>query len=339
LLYLKYRPIAIHRRVLDRELLFLCIILFNVLLIPFIGVYLREFAFMIQFGFLILAFDYIDEPLGFYVKYLNITYVIFCLLSYLVYFNVIMPGLRPSEIGVNQFEILLFSGNIRTLIGFGGSTAGIDSYSIIVLLVNIFYIKLRPEARIIIVLAVFNALFTTRLIPWVMLLVPAIFFLVPGKGTKIKKILFLIMIAVSFLIPEFIEKNFHVKRYVFPYITHGRSSLWIEFTTLFFNNSLHDMLFGFKGDTLPWIKGAGSTRYLNQSHSTYLRILLRSGVIMYSIYFALFYNKLKSIVKTKTLFIVMAIMVAGITQENIFYNANPIFLTTFLIFATKRDTE
>lgn len=38
-----------------------------------------------------------------------------------------------------------------------------------------------------------------------------------------------------------------------------------------------------------------------------------------------------NLLNKKELFIVMVIMIAGITQENIYYNHNPFFLISFLI--------
>ena len=118
------------------DLALFALIVFNILLIPLLGVSWRELAFLAQFSLAILVFRRAQLDLPTFLKYANLTYVFYAMLSYLVYFGVVTPGIRGTLEGINQFEANSFGLSFRTLIGFNGTTAGIDAYSAIILLLN-----------------------------------------------------------------------------------------------------------------------------------------------------------------------------------------------------------
>jgi len=120
---------------------------------------------------------------------------------------------------------------------------------------------------------------------------------------------------------------------IFDVITHGRADIWTGYADLLKHSSLSNVLFGFRGHELPYISVWGGTTLINHPHSSYLRMLLNYGILIYLFFIFSFYQKVKNIEDRKATFIVLAIMIAAITNINVFYNDNPVYLMTFFVFS------
>ena len=199
ILFLKYYPAKTDGSFERKEAIFALVVLINLVLAPIWGVNWREISFLIYFSFLFLAFDSLEVDFSKFLKFVNVTYIIYVILSYLVFFNYVNAGFRSAaDVGINQFDDLLFEQNITTLIGFDGSTGGIDAYSMLVMILNFVFRKERPEALFIILLALINVIWSLRLTPWAMAVVPLMYFALPSSIQKTKKTVFVSLIFLSF---------------------------------------------------------------------------------------------------------------------------------------------
>ena len=337
LLFVKYYPTKTDGRFERKEAILALIVLLNLILIPLWGVNWREISFLIYFSFFSLAFDHIETDFSSYLKFVNVTYVVYVILSYLVYFNFFNAGFRSAaDVGINQFDDLLFEQNITTLIGFDGSTGGIDAYSMLVLILNFVFRKERREALFIILLALINVIWSLRLTPWGMAVVPLLYFALPSSIQKTKKTVFVSLIFLSFLVPMIIGDLMKVDNLVFAAITHGRSDIWNEYFDLLKGSSLLRILLGFRDHDLPFVEVWGGTSLLNNPHSSYLRILLSFGIVMFVCFFIVIYRLLLRVKDRKSIYVVLAILVAAITSDTIFYNHNPVFLFTLFVVGSSK---
>ncbi len=337
ILFLKYRPVKSDRSFERKEAILTLVIVLNLVLVPIWGVNWREISFLIYFSFLFLAFDNIETDFSTFLKFVNITYVIYVVLSYLVYFNYFNSGFRSAaDVGINQFDDLLFGRDITTLIGFDGSTGGIDAYSMLVLILNFVFRKERPEGWFIILLALVNVVWSLRLTPWAMAVVPLIYFVLPSSIQKTKKIVFVSLIFVSFLVPTLIGYLMSIDDLVFGAITHGRADIWSGYFLLLRDSSLPHVLFGFRDHDLPFVEVWGGTALLNNPHSSYLRILLSFGIVMFACFFILICRLLLKLEEKKSIYVALAILIAAITSDTIFYNHNPVFLFTLFVVSSSK---
>ena len=331
ILLLSYYPKQTVQSFRKLVILILLVVIPNFILIPILGVYWRAIAFLIYFAFLVISFENIKPNVVHYVKFVNVTYVVYVILSYLVYFDIINAGLRLTDIR-NQFDEIYFDCNLKTMIGFEGSTAGMDAYSMLVMIINLAYFKVRKEAIYLIGLSLTNIIWTTRLTPWAMIIVPIIYLIIPSSIQKTKKLVILTIMFFSFLIPKLLSELLEIDIAIFNLITHGRADIWFEYSELLMKSSLNNILFGFRNSELPYVSVWGASYFENQPHSSYLRMLLANGLIIYLFFIYIFYYKYKNIENKKAIFVTLSIMTAAITNVNVFYNDNPIYLITFFVF-------
>jgi len=307
----------------------------NILLIPYIGVSWRELFFLIQIIFTILIFEKYELEVVKYLHFVNFTYIIFLILSYLVYGGYLTPGLRSSMTeGLNQFDYLnigvfTFDLPIKTLIGFDGSTSSIDAYSIFVGILNIVYRNKSKYSKYIALLCFINVIWTARLTPIVMIIVPLMLFVVPKIFRRLSLKILLITIFTSMFIPYYLDESY---RFILDMASHGRASLWDAYIHLLYDSDLLYKLFGFRSHKLPEIILSSSSIYHYNPHSSYLRILLSFGSIFYILLFIYLYKKIITNMKNDHLFIVIIILVAGIVNVNIINNHNPIWIISLVYF-------
>ncbi len=337
ILFLRYYPVHADRSFERKQAILALIVVLNLFLAPVLGVNWREISFLIYFVFLYLAFDNVETDFSSFLKFVNVTYVIYVILSYLVYFNYFNAGFRSAaDVGINQFDDLLFDKYIITLIGFDGSTGGIDAYSMLVLILNFIFRKTRPEWFFILLLALVNVIWSMRLTPWAMAAVPLLYFALPSAVQKPKKFIFVLLIFLSFLVPAMIGSLMSIDDIIFAAITHGRADIWSGYLQLLRDSPLVQVLFGFRDHDLPFVEVWGGTALLNNPHSSYLRILLSFGGAMFVGFFIVMYRLLADLKERKSIYVVLAILVAAITSDTIFYNHNPVFLFTLFVVSSSK---
>jgi hypothetical protein len=227
--------------------------------------------------------------------------------------------------------------SFETLYGLEGSTAAIDSYSALIILLNLFLNK-RLSKYLIISIALFVLLWTTRFTPIVMLLFSvASYVIIRNRITAVLAIssVFLAFFSFSFLEMFYPNETFFIKdisnSIILHIATHGRTFIWSEQLQSIANNfSGLDFLIGnYKHAEvlIPWGEGATSN-----SHNSFFHLFFRIGVaaIFMIIFFIrkVFYN-----FDRRTFPIIFGIFLSATTNGTIFYVGNPIFLI-ILIYLT-----
>lgn len=289
----------------------------------------RETAFFFWFLLIIFHTNNTEYSKLELISFINETYLIYLFLSVLVSFKIISPGLMGIDAPINQFTINLGPLSWNTLIGFSGTTAGIDAYSVLVFLLNFFY----KQSRVIVFLSLIAIFLAARFTPLAMIIVPPLVLMV--KANRVMLTLFILLVGISFAIPYITSFNSVTDALYFA-ITSGRSVIWNNYIDLYKTYDLTTILLGYRSNDFPKVVASYWIGLIESPHSSYLRILTTNGIIIYSMFLGFLYKKLKdNINHRKNIFVLTSIIIAGITNENIFYNHNPIYIIIFLYFSKR----
>lgn len=317
------------RAQIDKRLGFIFLILFfvNVILIPIIGVNWRELALLLWFLLLLLFFASNKVKLESFINFLNYTYLFYLFLSVLVTLHIVVPEFTDE--GLNQFDVDVGNSTMTTLVGYNGTTAGIDSYSAIILLINLLFSK--GKTRVIFSLVSLVAiLLTFRFTPLV-----GIAFALGVLVIRNKRLITLYKIGVPiFCLFSFFIPLFYVDDLDFlDEITHSRAKIWIEYWIIWVKSGLSSMLLGIRQQHLPEIIFTQWQGWFSNPHSSYMRIFLFWGAAFYLLFAYYFISVFLKRHSKKVLAVLSLIAVCGITNFNIFWNENPIYLLSFVYFS------
>lgn len=296
----------------------------------FVGAHFREIAFLLWFMLLYLSFIKLKFPLKLMLKFLNVTFLFYLFLSFLVSFYIINGGFRAESVNLNQFTVSYFNFSWITLVGFAGTTAAIDAYAMLIFIVNLLYSSKFRWWMVAISLGAI--VMTTRMTPWVMIIIAVGYMLF--RKSRPMAYLFSLGLFVSFMIPH-IFLDVPELQAIFFAISHGRSWIWNLYYDIFFQSDLTTILLGIRESKIPDVYLGNWIGYINAPHSSYFRILITNGLLIYLVFYFVI---TKIIIASgrfgrKPIFVVVAILVAAITNENIFHNHNPIYLLTMLYFS------
>ena len=273
------------------------------------------------------------------LKVINITYLIYLLLSIINYSELVLVQ-EPEAI--NSFLVDYGFISFQTLYGLEGSTASIDSYSALIVLLNVFFNN-GLNRYLITGIALFALLWTTRFTPIVIL-----FFSI--SSYIIVKNRFIAVLAISsiflgFYFFSFIELNYPDGRFfnknisnkmVLHLLTHGRSFIWSEQLQSITNNfKVLDFIIGnyqYAEISIPW--GKGSTA---NSHNSFFHLFFRTGVTVV-IMIIFFTVEIFKKFDRRTFPIIFGIFLSATTNGTIFYVGNPVFLLVliYLLFFYKK---
>lgn len=306
---------------------FVCFFVINCLISLFVGFNWRETSLLLWLMLIIPLFQVENIEHKKFLNFVNITYLFYLFLSVLVSFQIIPAGFDPGHEQLNQFDALLGESEIKTLVGFGGSTADIDSYSVVVCLYNILF---NPQFKYKLCMSLLSGLavlITFRFTP----LLSAIFavFVVIFKNKRylqLTRIVYLILISISFLV-----------LYAFPEIddllflaTHGRSEIWHIYIDIMGKDSLDKFLFGYREAHLPYIAVSVYQEEFSNAHSSFLRIFMHWGIFVYIAFILYLFHLYFRTNNRKVIYLQSVIFTAAITNMNIFWNDNPIYF--FILF-------
>lgn len=269
------------------------------------------------------------------LRVVNITYLLYLILSVISY-----SGIFFYQEGslINSFFIDYGFISFETLYGLEGSTASIDSYSTLLLLLNIF-LNRGLMKYIIIFITLIVVLWTARLTPIVMFLFSIGSFIFVRN--RFIAIFLLISIFIAFFAFTFIELYYpHEDSFVkdipntllLHIATHGRTFIWAEqFKSISDNFGLVDYLIGnykYAEVLIPW----GAEGPYANSHNSFFHLFFRIGIaaIFMIIFFIrkVFYN-----FDRRTFPVIFGIFLSATTNGTIFYVGNPVFLLV-LIYLT-----
>lgn len=260
------------------------------------------------------------------LKVVNITYLIYLSLSIISYSGIVFAQ-DPHTLNsfVKDFGFISF----ETLYGLEGSTAAIDSYSALIILLNLFLNK-RLTKYLIITIALFALVWTTRFTPIVMLILSATsYVLVRNKFLAVVALssIFLGFFLFTFLEMFYPDESFFIENVsnstILQIATHGRTFIWSEqFKSISAHFNAVDYLIGnynYAEVFIPWGKGATSN-----SHNSFLYLFFRIGisavVMIIFLMKKVFYN-----FDRRTFPIIFGIFLSATTNGAVFYVGNPVF--------------
>ena len=299
---------------------------FNVILIPVVGVCWREMAFLMWFLLLIAYFQNNSIPIDEFRSFINNTYVLYLFLSFLVTFHIIQPGFTGEEL--NQFDVDVGDSTMTTFVGFSGTTAAIDSYSSIVLLVNLLYSE--GKTRLVFsLLSLFAMLLTFRFTPIVAIAFACLVLFIKRNWTLSLYKVFVVSFAVfSFFIPLFYADDLDF----LDEITHSRAKIWIEYWLVWAQSGISSMLLGIRQQHLPEIIFSDWQGWFSNPHSSFMRIFLFWGSVLYFVFVFYLFKVILRIQNLKNLAIVSLLLICAVTNSIVLWNENPIYILCFVYF-------
>jgi hypothetical protein len=326
-----------------------CVTITAFLLMVIISEHSLSFRYLILYYifFLFYLIKYIKIDLTSLVKITNYTYLLFIFLSALTYFGII------SINKINIFEYSFFNVDFKTFIGLYGSTANLDSYSLLVAVINFFFNKDTRYRRIIIAISIFVSFGTLRFTPILSLILAGIFSIYFYRNYlnkwkyKYDFIRNLIKVAVIFICIN-IFLIFGLLSYIdtmtetLGSFTSGRNKIWALMIEKYANFGLNPNVFLGYGTTSDFsVKPFGyfQPETINP-HNNYLRYLIEYGIVFMSFSFFFILRKLYNMKKFSSLLILFFILLIANTNNEIFDIVTPVYLIwTFGVIYISENEE
>lgn len=271
----------------------------------------RSYLFLISVVCIYFIFNTLKYSKNEFVKVHNVTFIIYVILSALLYFDFIIIGRE-----INAFPVNFLGMQFTTFYGFLGSTASIDSYSALTVLVNLIYNKKR-SGYFLAFIALLITLGTFRATPFLVLFGPFVIAGVIKFFWKKTIILFNLFIFLSFAIPFVIQLIWEneLLQVFLNIATTGRASLWSAMIAEYLSRDILQLLIGF-GNTTSFEVEAWHEEIANP-HSAYFTMLISYGGILFSFIYYFLTRKMLSNNWTQ-LVIIYAVLLAGISNGQLF---------------------
>jgi len=287
--------------------------------------------FLYSYYFYRVQFDK-DE----FLNIINIVFLFYLFISILAYFNFIpYPRTTTAEIIGFKESIL----GIKGLIGYTGSTAHIDSFSVLIACVNFIFFK-NKKNLIVIVISILTALSTGSMTAIVLIPITILSYLFVRKPILAGIILTLYTI-IYLLILFALSSNTHF--YVLGQdlytimnaATHGRSVIWERmWVKMIHEYEWYDYIFGinnFKG--IMQVPIWWSTGWTSNPHNSLLNIFFRFPLFFVLGYTYFIFLVLKNF-NYKLFTVVLVILMASLSNVEIFGLQNPIYFIILIYTLT-----
>lgn len=319
---------------------------------------IKTYGYGILLYILIVSYYYFFSKtkitLDIFLKFVNVSYVIYLFFSFLVWIGFV-PNIFYDSAFFHVPEFYVDFGFISYYImpGFDGSPAGMDVYSATVVFFNLLYNQSRSK-YFFILLGIAGILLTFRLTPFVAIIFT--FILYPLFRYRIFAIFTIIsMLVVFILVLYMLMINFtfsfdgtRFDIWTLGYVaTHARTMIWEQQLNILFDNyTLMDYIFGNFSITnfeVPHYQLWGQIRgdeYHANPHNTYLLLFFRMPllfIIFLGTFLFLIYKKYNQ----KSFAIIFLIFLAGFTNSSIISLGNPIFIIiiTYLLSQKRNKIE
>lgn len=295
------------------------------------------------FLFYLLGIYYLVKELGIekylLLKITNYTYLIYLILSMLVYFSIIQWPTR--ELNIFSYEFLGLK--LNTFIGYYGSTAHLDSYSLLIVILNLYFNRNYKEKIFISIIASIFTIGTFTMTPLLALVVAVMCSLIIITFKNIKKItipLFTMVFILFFFIILQLSLLFNAIEF-FGLATNGRNKIWIEMWKIYIQNDISlKWLLGYVNTeefaVIPF--GAHVGEYTNP-HNNYLRYLIEYGVIFFATSSYFITKNVKNLKRFSSLLLAFFLLMIGNTNNEIFDLVNPIYLIWFLVLISNKNEK
>lgn len=296
---------------------------------------------MISF-YLFLKYYRIDKNK--FIKFINNTYFIFILISILIFlfYPSLLYVIKEKDNNIIDLYFLQYT----MLHSLEGSAASLDTYSAIILFINLKLNKSKKKKRFFIILSVIILLWTFRLTPTVSIILA--FFAYKKIKTGKKAFLFLISITLFFILLIVVNhKNptvYDIPISIILYeLTHARSMIWDQQLVYMFENyDFLDYVFGdFSSENFRvqsyQIDGRIKDDLIDNPHNNHLLLFFRNPLL----YILVFYHFLINIYKKfdrQWFPIIVLIFIGGFTNSQLLSLQNPIYFLILIYFFINNNT-
>lgn len=309
----------------------LWVILFVFFFVSINNFYLfKSYLFLFTIIVLYLLLKEVDITIHEYLTVHNTAYLIYLILSALLY-----VGIIGSAKEINAFPAVFWGIEFTTFYGFHGSTASIDSYSIITALLNIVYNR-NKFGIFIFSLSLFVAAGTMRTTP-LLAIVGSMFLVGLIKVLGKRSIYFFnIILFLSFSVPLLVAllfENDAIDLFL-NYATTGRAFLWSNYIQEYLNQDYLNLIIGTGNTTgievTAWKPG------ISNPHNSYFTFLISFGIILYT---TLYWITSRQLIKCnfKEIFLVYSVFMICISNGVIFSFLGSHFIVLVMILLIQSD--
>ncbi len=283
-----------------------------------------------------------------FCDFLNKTYVAYALLSILFFFN-LMPFTLYEKwdhptmyVDTSFFSYYIFY-------GLEGGASVMDSYSGLVLIINVFLNK-SENRKYYIALSIFFVLWTLKMTPLAGLLVSILgYFFIRNRSVAIVTILtgnIIFSLTIYALVNQIDPFGPELPFWEICYgATHGRSMIWEQqFNIMLKEYQLVNYLVGgydtatFEVPALQ-IWGQSTGEYYDNPHNTYLLMLFRSP-LLFVVYYIVLVCQAIIRYKRNEFVIVLFILIVCYTNSSIISLQNPVYIFAILfLLVSKQETQ
>lgn len=290
------------------------------------------FLLFLPAAFVLIKAYYAGNKVQLFFRTYNLVFIIYLFLSLMVYLDLLPIGRTK-----NIFELEFLGRRLNTFIGLFGSTASIDAYAAITLLINLFFYKGKYR-RFFIAASFLAAFFTFRASPYLVFVgALSIYYIRKLIKTPFTDFLGLSAIFLLFLTPVFVKLFFgQTGLLVFDLFLTGRASLWIEMLDIYQSADILEKLIGFgvtdRFEVMPW------GHLTTNPHNTFFNILLLYGVPVFIMCFCFIFYVFRRL-DDRYAMLFIGVLLAGVGNSLLFSFMSLPLVFTFLICCIQLDTH
>ena len=276
--------------------------------------------------FLIFYYFYLSEKEV--VHFLNITFLIYFILSFILF---LFPTLPFIDYEYHSYPNRFIPWSNRFL-GLEGSPAAIDAYAVLVLIVNYYYLKKKFNAIILVstFLSIITFFWTSSLSPLFAFALALVFSRLFYKYKIVSISLISFLPIISIYVYRLMDINtawFWVK------FTQRRIQIWDTMYAEFEKKSILEKLFG----TIDPIQVESYIGLTNNPHNFALFTLFISGIIFSILVYIVLVKRIYNINDKKHLFIIFFILFSSYTNRYIISLYNPVLIIILLYYITYKQ--
>lgn len=277
------------------------------------------------------------------IRFVNTTYLFYVLISILFY--VFLPGFI-YDLKEGQNNLLKIGGfSLRMLQSIEGSASSLDSYSSLVLVMNLSFSKWVKKWKFYALISFTVLLWTFRLTPMVGLFLALVGALFVRSG-KASLIFLGIFVFAPFLIGTYIYRidlNYagYPLRIILNTITHNRFMIWDQQLQIFYSNyRISDYILGNFSSELFSIQAFqtdGSLKkgyFIDNPHNSYLYLLF-SSPFLFAIALSMILRRLWINYDARWWPVLVVVFVGAVTNGQLLTLQNPIPLIILIFYFVK----
>lgn len=318
-------------------------IVVGVILISLLGLFLKNgyFTSLLVVKVLLLIYFMSHSRIGEIqlIRFLNITYLFYVTISILFY--LFLPSFFDLKEGSNN--IMNLGGvSLIMLQSIEGSAASLDTYSALVLVMNLSFAKKFKKWKFYVFLSCFVLLWTFRLTPLFGLCLALAGALYVNSGKKSLIFIVIFIFAPFFFSIYLYRTNIDYQgvpiQFILNAITHNRVMIWDQQLHILSSNyGVWDYIFGNFSSELFSVQSYqvdGSLRkdyFIDNPHNSYLYLYFRSP-LLFALSFVIVMRRIWSKYEARWWPVVIIILVGALTNGQLLTLQNPIPLIVLIFY-------